>query len=260
MKRALLVTLLWAALLSSISEEVTWARQESSTTGAAANAQRVPGATNGKAGADQSAARERLEFDREKFASDAAIEREKLEIEREKVAVERSKVPWSAAATVVPLVAALLTLAYSIWSFRKQAVQQSRQRSEDARLQFELKAAEIAFSGATPLAVQNRARALKAIFGSRLPESFLSSYEPEEFGGKKEDPESKKFLLELLLKYPEKQLEIVLFWKELFPGDVDWLMRVHLSPHQVDEQEEASHVSRSSADAELPADADQSTT
>ncbi|MDQ3802724.1 MAG: hypothetical protein M3416_02575 [Acidobacteriota bacterium] len=186
----------------------------------------------------------------QKSEPDAALEEKKLDIERQKLAVERAKIPWTAASTVVPLLGVLLTVAYSAWSFRKQSQQQLEQRREDARrieeqrredaqLQFELKAAEIAFEGETPLAVQHRAGALKAIFGGRLPDSFLSSYDPYEFGqnkfGQNEgNPDSKKFILELLLKYPDRQLEIVLFWKQLFPGDVGWLNNLkNLTPGRI---------------------------
>jgi hypothetical protein len=138
----------------------------------------------------------------------------------------------------------LFTVGYSAWSFRKQTEQQNKQRIddakrleeqrvEDAKFQFELKAAEIAFMGETPLAVRDRAKALKAMFGDRLRDDFLSSYDPYEFGEKEGNIESKKFFLDLLLKYPEQQFETLCFWKELFPGDVNWLVRVHLSPHVI---------------------------
>lgn len=247
MKRPLLILMLTAAMLAPVVSEVAQGGQPSPPVG---NTQQPPQPANGKGGDNQPARQEHLGPAPQKSESDAALEEKKLDIERQKLAVERAKIPWTAVSTVVPLLGVLLTVAYSVWSFRKQSQQQAEQRREDAKrieeqrredakrieeqrmadakLQFELKAAEIAFEGETPLAVQHRAGALKAIFGEWLPDNFLDSYDPYEFGqnkfGQNEgNPDSKKFLLELLLQHPDRQLEIVLFWKQLFPGDVGWL-------------------------------------
>jgi hypothetical protein len=72
--------------------------------------------------------------------------------------------------------------------------------------------------------VKNRASVLKTIFGNRLPENFPPTFEPETYGGGKESPEEKMFFLELLLKYPTKEKEIIKGWEMLF-GDT-WLDRV----------------------------------
>jgi hypothetical protein len=178
--------------------------------------------------------------------SDSSIEQQKLDIERQKLEVERTKASWSAVSTVVPLLAALGTLIYSVWSFRKQtnhtnklqkesaiatatlqkeaATETAALQNESAKLQFEIKAAEIAFSGKTPEAVINRANVLKTIFGDRLPKDFPPTFDPKKHGGGKESPEEKMFFLELLLKYPGKETEIIEGWEMLF-GD-SWLDRV----------------------------------
>jgi hypothetical protein len=156
---------------------------------------------------------QRLQLERQKFAADTDIETRKIGIEQAKLDVERATAKWSAMASIVPLMVALLTLAYSTWSFRQQGKQQ-----------VELKAAEFAFLGKTPEAVLNRCKALKQIFGRNLPDDFGESFDPGEHGGGKEDPESKRFFLELLLKYPLQRAELTQFWRELF-GD-PWLDRV----------------------------------
>ena len=207
------------------------------------NTQQGDRTANSKADNNPSVDQQRLEFERQKFASEVNLENEKIKLEREKLATENSKIPWTAFSTVVPLLAALFTVGYSVWSFRKQNQQLNeqrridagrveKQRAEDAQLQFELKTAEIAFAGETPLAVRDRAKALKAMFANRLSDNFLSDYDPREFGEREGNIESKKFFLDLLLKYPEQQFETLSFWKELFPGDVNWLVRVNLSPHE----------------------------
>jgi hypothetical protein len=163
------------------------------------------------------------------------LENQKLAVEREKLDVERGKAKWSAASTIVPLLGVLGTLIYSVWSFRKQmnnsatlqkeaAIETARLQNESAKLQFEIKAAEIAFSGITPEAVTNRARVLKKIFEDRLPANFPATLEPKDHGGGKESPDEKMFFLELLLKYPGKEKEIIRAWDKLF-GD-SWLERV----------------------------------
>lgn len=69
------------------------------------------------------------------------------------------------------------------------------------------------------------------MFNNRLPQDFLSSIKPDEYGGVKETPEDKKFFLELILKYPERKSEILQLWGQLFPGD-EWRNRVQLSSEQ----------------------------
>jgi len=158
--------------------------------------------------------RARLELDKQKLAYDHDIEEKKLEAEREKLEVERSSAIYSALSSMVPLVVGIGTLGYGLWSFKKQA-----------QLQFETKAAEIAFSARTPDAVLNRVSALKALFPHRLPGNFGGSFKPVDYGGGKEDPEGKKFLLELLVKYPSQRNEIGELWEKLFGGD-QWLARI----------------------------------
>lgn len=161
--------------------------------------------------------RERLDFEKEKFKSDSKREGDKLDN-------EKTKTYLSAASAIVPLVAALFTLGYSVWSFREQTVETARLQNDSAKLQFEIKAAEIAFSGKSPKAVRNRATVLKKMFGGRLPANFPPPFEPGEHGGGKETPEDKMVFLELLLKYPDKKEETYALWEAMF-GD-PWLGRV----------------------------------
>jgi hypothetical protein len=161
--------------------------------------------------------RDRLEFEKRKFAVETNEENDKLEN-------EKVKTRWSAISTIVPIIAALLTLGYGIWSFRKQAIEAAKLQNEGAKLQFEIKAAEIAFDGKTPKAVENRGRVLKRIFNNRLPESFPAPFEAGEHGGGKEAPAEKITFLELLLKYPDKEQQILKLWTALF-GD-PWIERI----------------------------------
>jgi hypothetical protein len=160
---------------------------------------------------------DRLEFEKEKAIEDRKLERERLDFDKTKHNSDelnaKSNARLSAIATIVPVLAACLTIGFGIWNYRK-----------GARLQFEIKAAEIAFERETAKAVQNRAIALKKMFGDRLPKGFPAPFDLAELGGNKEDPEGKLTFLELILKYPDKQPQITRLWKELF--DDDWLERV----------------------------------
>jgi hypothetical protein len=150
--------------------------------------------------------RDRLEFEKQKFAVETKRENDKLQN-------ERTQQYWSSASAIVPIIAALLTLVYGIMSLR-----------ETAKLQFFIKAAEIAFAGKTPEAVENRSKLLKKIFGTRLPDNFPPQFDPGEHGGGKEPPEGKVPFVEMLLKYPGQDQKILGLWTELF-GDA-WLKRV----------------------------------
>jgi hypothetical protein len=215
---AIILGLLWV-----VSGEVTYAQTKPPGVGTKQSSGKTLSAKDEE---DLAAQRERLELDKKKFASDREKEGKELEIEKAKLEVEQSKVPWSAASTIVPLLAALFTIGYSVWSFRKQNTLQSEAQKAAAKLDFEIKAAEIAFAGKSPQAVQNRGGTLKEMFGDRLPDKFPGSFDPKLYGGDKEDPEGKKLLLELLLKYPDKKEDILKYWDQLFPGDYQWLERV----------------------------------
>jgi hypothetical protein len=229
MKRVMIMIFLLVAALAGLSGEVTLAyyNPASASNQSSTNSSSIPGSGNGSAQIGQTQNGQSI--------SNSNIEQRKLEIEEEKVQVERQKAWWSAASTIVPLLAALGTLIYSVWSFRKQseqtaklqkeaAIETAKLQNESAKLQFEIKAAEIAFSGKTPEAVKNRANVLKTIFGDRLPKNFPPTFDPKTYGGGKESPEEKMFFLELLLKYPGKEAETIKGWEMLF-GDT-WLDRV----------------------------------
>lgn len=187
------------------------------------------GSRNGTDPGTTSLEREKLELERQKFVSSSQSEERKIELEREKLEIEKSASKFQQISGVIPLVLTLATLVFSIISFGRQAQQQRMLQNDTARLQFEIKAAEIAFSGKTPRAVANRAKLLKAVFPDRLPDDFATNFEPREFGAKDEPSEDKKLFLDLLLKYPQARADIYDFWLTLFPGDKDWLSRVETS-------------------------------
>jgi hypothetical protein len=116
--------------------------------------------------------------------------------------------------TAVPLIVGVIAV---IAGFRSQYKQ--------SKHQFELKAAEIIFTGTTPQAVLNRGKALKALFGESLSKDFLNDFKPEAYSGFKETSEDKRFFLEQLLENPEQKSEFTQLWFKVFPGDYKWLVR-----------------------------------
>jgi hypothetical protein len=160
---------------------------------------------------------DRLEFEKQRFVVETKRGNDQLQN-------EKTKAYWSAISTIVPIIAALLTVGYGMLNFRKQSIEAARLQNEAAKLQFEIKAAEIAFAGKTPKAVEHRGTILKRIFGDRLPANFPA---PFEAGEPKETPAEKITFLELLLKYPGKEQQILRLWTALFGelGD-PWLERV----------------------------------
>lgn len=151
--------------------------------------------------------RERFEFEKKKAEADADREERKLK-------VEESKYWPSILATAVPLIVGAIAVIAGFYSQYRQS-----------KHQFELKAAEIIFTGTTPQAVLNRGKALKALFSKNLSKDFLNDFKPEAYSGYKETSEDKRFFLEQILKNPEQKSEFTQLWFTIFPGDYQWLVR-----------------------------------
>jgi hypothetical protein len=94
---------------------------------------------------------------------ETALEHEKLQLERDKLKLERFKVWFS----WIPVLAIVAPIAYGIW-----------EHGQNARAEFELKAAEIVLTASSPHAAANKAFALKRIFPNRLSEDFAESFDP----------------------------------------------------------------------------------
>lgn len=102
----------------------------------------------------------------EKLKDITEPERIRLLLEREKVAAERVK-SWTTAVSIfIPLFIAALTIAYN-----------ARSLAERARIDFELKAAEIVMSAESPTAAANKAAVLVELFPERLSPRFREVFE-----------------------------------------------------------------------------------
>lgn len=93
-------------------------------------------------------------------------ERIRLLLEKEKIAAERLKA-WSTALSIfVPLLIAALTVFYNV-----------RLQENRARIDFELKATEIAMSASSPTAATNKAAVLVELFPDRLSVRFREVFD-----------------------------------------------------------------------------------
>lgn len=138
------------------------------------------------------------------------LENDKVQLERDKLAVEKEKAKWTALSIIVSALAALLTVAFGIWSQYQQA-----------QSQFEIKAAEIVLKTGSAIEARDTARALSSILPARLPPNFAESFDPNKVPGLGPDIISAKIELPRMLpgKSEQKRKEIVGLWKTLFPED-----------------------------------------
>jgi hypothetical protein len=124
-------------------------------------------------------------------------------------------------ALLVSTLATLIPLALGVIAIVVGVINQYRQ----AKHQFDLKAAEIIFSGTTPQTILSRGKALKKVFSKRLSKDFLADLKVEDIGGYTEPVDAKLAFLDKIVEKPEKKAEIIQTWFLVFPGDFRWLVR-----------------------------------
>ncbi len=148
----------------------------------------------------------------DQLADTPALGRERLALERERLEVEKMKAKWTAVSVVVPLLAAIFTVAFGLWSNHQQA-----------KSQFEAKVAEVVMQSPSPQEALGRAQTFMAMFPDRLPKNFAKAFDTDQFTNHQVGvAESKKEFLKLLVDKGLTKEEIVKVWKHLFPGD-EWV-------------------------------------
>lgn len=166
------------------------------------------------------------EDDRAQKQSQNALELQKLQVEKQKLELEtwkahaqyeldaqkahdeRVRTIWTALSIVVSFLAGAGTLLFGIISQRSQA-----------KLQFEMKAAEIVMDSKGPRAARTRAALLHKLFPTRLPEDLSATINVKELPTS--STESRKELLKMLAEKSTPS-EIIRYWLQIFPGD-DWV-------------------------------------
>jgi hypothetical protein len=155
--------------------------------------------------------------DKELEHAKLALERDKLDFEREKFK-ETQKLEYNKAwALSIPLLVAMLTVFYSVYS-----------SNIDARNNFELKAAEIVMNSQGPLETYHKAQALKALFGDDLPREFADDFDPgNEMLGSPVVSGDKIEFLKLIIQNPDyNKSNIIRLWGEVYPADRPWLHNI----------------------------------
>ena len=139
----------------------------------------------------------------------SSLDAQKFELEQKTVQIEEDKLELQRKAMLVTGISIFVPLLIGIYAIRAQA-----------RTGFELKAAEIVLNAKNPSASLTKAKALKALFPKRLPDSFASTFDPKKY----ESPsvESKIDLLKIIAANAEHKQEIITMWKQLFPAD-EWV-------------------------------------
>lgn len=149
---------------------------------------------------------ETAKLEREKFEYQKALEEKKLEVEQLKA--------WLTGGSIlIPLLLGILTLS---WQSRTAA----KLKDRDAKDAFELKAAEIVFTGDNTRATKNKAKALTVLFPDRFPANFGDAFEPTQFGGPRFDAKLEVF--KAACSKVESPSEVYQIWHQLFPGD-NWI-------------------------------------
>lgn len=135
------------------------------------------------------------------------LSQQEVELEEKKLTVERQKM-WLTAGSIV--VSVFVPLFIGAMTLRSQA-----------RVAFELKAAELVLSSASPWVAQGRVNVLKSLFRERLGDHFAASFNKEEFPGVRHT-ELKLALFEALAQDPAKKEQVVQLWRDLFPNEKAW--------------------------------------
>jgi hypothetical protein len=139
------------------------------------------------------------------------IEEQKLEIEWERMLREKKQLSWSRWSLFIPMVILAGTIAANALVVHQQT-----------RTQFELKVVETVFNSSNVTGSRNRQRALKILFPERLhwltPDSLLPL-------GQELKSLDKRGLLDLLVRYPDREAQIVRLWTEMYPADREFLPR-----------------------------------
>lgn len=165
----------------------------------------------------------RLKLDTEQAAFNRRLELEKLDVERMKAWI-------TGGSLMVPLMVAAITFALGVRNQNQQARLQREAQEATERAQFELKAAEVVLDVKGPVAAKNKARALKALFPKRLPDDFVTSFNPSDFEGpKRESYEAKVAFFEVAASHAKDISSVATLWKQLFPGD-KWTERLNGEP------------------------------
>lgn len=158
------------------------------------------------------------------------IEKKRLALEELRLDVEKHKDQWTSFAIVLPIIVGIITIGVTVWSqIRQRSLQLDVQR-EQAKSQFLLKAAEIIMEAPGSYEYLQRARALRDLFPSLLPEDLLGRFDPAKYGLHAGKLDAKREFLRLLIEAGLNDYQkFIDAWIQLFPTD-EWANKLNLTP------------------------------
>jgi hypothetical protein len=139
------------------------------------------------------------------------VKEEMLLVERKKLKVETFKARWGNITSAIPIVVALLTVIYGVYSL-----------GETAKTQFGTKLVEVALQGRNPDEAINRAKFTASLFQEYVPKNFqtrLQNLNPNNYGtsGVVGLDETKRELIKMIAEHPAQSERIKKSWKALWP-------------------------------------------
>ncbi|WP_409415728.1 hypothetical protein [Flavobacterium sp. PS2] len=152
------------------------------------------------------------------YASSQSDKLEKQKFEFEKLN-EKRKAEYELIKALITGFSLLIPLLLGIYTVRSQIKSARELKKIESENLFALKAAEIVMSAKNAHGIKSKAEVLLAIFKDRLPENFISSFDPKNYHNPGPSSESKLELLKLINNNPEKEEDIVKLWLRMYPGD-----------------------------------------
>jgi hypothetical protein len=168
----------------------------------------------------------------------ASVEERKLDLETAKFEFEKKKYgeemvkrqrdshresiqTWiGGGVVIVPILLAIIGVWVEAYKRRVEESAQRVSREESEKLQFQLKAAEIAFDVRNSREIQPKAAALAQLFPERLPKHFAKNLDPDTIRFGPPATDAKLELLKLLAQYPTQRTVILRTWGHMFPTDI----------------------------------------
>jgi hypothetical protein len=175
--------------------------------------------------------------ERNRQAEELKLKQRELQLKMDDSAFGRSAEFWKAFATVasvlvaslgvgVPLLVAIRTLNAQRKIADDQAATQRTLSIEQAKLQFQMKAAELTLADSeNAMQAKEKARALAALFKSELlPKEFAESFDAKEFLLDYGNSNNRRLeLIKLVAEYPKERDQILKDWYVLFRWDWWWV-------------------------------------
>lgn len=136
------------------------------------------------------------------------IEREKIELEKKKLAAEQNKNMWSAISSIAPILVALFTVLYGVWSI-----------NENSKINIKLEAAKAVFNESGPDEAAGRAEYYSQLFPELIGRDLFKKVDPIKFE-KRNDARLEFF--KAIAENHQSAPELFDLWSHLFPDD-DWV-------------------------------------